>query len=215
MIRINLLADPKQKRGKRASAPAAVSVPGEGPNILTVAVVVGLMGLAGNGYYYWKLNHDHEVLVKEMAAAEAENRRLATVKAKFQEAEKQKEQYRRRLDVIDQLRNNQMGPVQLLTTIGDTVNDTDAVWLMTMKEENNNVSIDGMALSANAVANLMANLEKTGYFKSVEMKETLQDDRSKDVQAFTFSLTCEKMPPKPAQPAAPAGQAAQPQPSKS
>jgi Tfp pilus assembly protein PilN len=215
MIRINLLADPKQKKGKRASAPAAVSVPGEGPNILTLAVVAGLMVLAGNGYYYWRLNHEHDVLVRDMAAAEAENRRLATVKTKYQEAERQKEQYRHRLDVIDKLRNDQMGPVQLLTMIGDTVNETDAVWLSSMKDDNNQVNIEGMALSANAVANLMANLEKTGYFKNVEMKETFQDDRVKEVQAFQFTLSCEKMPPKPAAPAVPAPGAAQPQPNKS
>ena len=34
------------------------------------------------------------------------------------------------------------------------------------------VSLEGTALSADAVANLIANLQKTGFFKTVEMKET-------------------------------------------
>ena len=41
---------------------------------------------------------------------------------------------------------------------------------------------------------LMRNLEKTGYFKSVEIQETFQDDQLKEVQAFQFTLTCEIAP---------------------
>ena len=48
------------------------------------------------------------------------------------------------------------------------------------------------ALSADAVANLIANLQKTGFFKNVEIKETFQDEAIKDMQAFQFTLTCEK-----------------------
>jgi len=47
-------------------------------------------------------------------------------------------------------------------------------------------------LSTGAVANLIANLQKTGYFRNVEIKETFQDDTVKDMQAFQFTLTCEK-----------------------
>ena len=35
------------------------------------------------------------------------------------------------MDVIDQLRAAQAGPVKLLDTIGQTVNGTEAVWLNT------------------------------------------------------------------------------------
>jgi hypothetical protein len=42
------------------------------------------------------------------------------------------------------------------------------------------------------VANLMSNLQKTGYFRNVEIKESIQDESIKDMQAFTFTLTCEK-----------------------
>ena len=48
-----------------------------------------------------------------------------------------------------------------------------------------------MALSPNSVADLMANLRKTGAFKTVEIKETLQDAQVKEMQAFKFELTCE------------------------
>jgi Tfp pilus assembly protein PilN len=95
--------------------------------------------------------------------------------------------------VIDQLRAAQAGPVELLNTIGVTVNDTEAVWLNSMKDQGNSVDIEGMALSTNAVASLISNLQKTGHFKNIEIKETYQDDTYKEMQAFNFTLTCEKV----------------------
>jgi len=49
-----------------------------------------------------------------------------------------------------------------------------------------------MALSNDAVASLISNLQKTGYFSNIEIKETYQDDTFKEMQAFNFTLTCEK-----------------------
>jgi Tfp pilus assembly protein PilN len=90
------------------------------------------------------------------------------------------------------LRAAQTGPVNLLNTVGSTVNNTEAVWLNTMKDQGASIDIEGLALSQDAVANLITNLQKTGFFKNVEIKETFQDDSVKDMQAFLFTLSCEK-----------------------
>jgi hypothetical protein len=42
------------------------------------------------------------------------------------------------------------------------------------------------------VANLITNLQKTGYFRNIEIKESYQDETVRDMQAFQFVLTCEK-----------------------
>ena len=76
--------------------------------------------------------------------------------------------------------------------VGSTVNNTEAVWLNTMKDQGNSIDIEGLALSQDAVANLITNLQKTGFFRSVEIKETYQDESVKDMQAFLFTLSCEK-----------------------
>jgi Tfp pilus assembly protein PilN len=80
----------------------------------------------------------------------------------------------------------------LLTMVSSTVNGTDEVWLAGLNDGATSVSVEGVALSTNAVANLMTNLMKTGYFKSVEINNTFQDEQEKKIQAFNFSLTCEK-----------------------
>ena len=128
-----------------------------------------------------------------MRAAEQKNRELADVKSRYLERQRQADAYKRRVDVIDQLRAQQTGgPVPLLNMIGETVNGTEAVWLNSMKDQGASVDIEGMALSTSAVANLITNLQKTGYFKNIEIKETYQDDTYKEIQAFQFTLSCER-----------------------
>jgi len=192
MIRINLLgiAKPKNRRAGAPPAPA-IEIGDVGSPMVKILVAV-FLAAAVNGYEWYYLNHKAQTIASKMAAAEQENRELADVKAKYLEEKKQADNYKRRVDVIDQLRTAQHGPVDLLNTIGDTINGTEAVWLSTMKDQGPNISIEGMALSTDAVANLIANLQKTGYFKNIEIKETYQDDQVKNMQAFQFTLTCEK-----------------------
>ncbi len=195
MIRINLLGVSKQKKGKRA----AVAMPGGGgaPNIMVIAGVVAALTVGGNYLWYWLLQRDAQNLQNQMRVEEDKNRRLSDIKARYLELEKQKNQYEHRVNVINELAKSKKGPSELLTTIADTVNQTDAVWLSKMHEDGNNVNLEGVALSVNAVARLMDNLRRTGYFRSVEIKETYQDDVVKDVQAFVFTLVCERQPSQP------------------
>jgi len=69
-----------------------------------------------------------------------------------------------------------------------------------MTDDGRSIDFTGMALSPNAVADLMVNLQKTGLFKTVEIKETTQDSGIKELQAFKFELICEKAPAQQAKP---------------
>jgi type IV pilus assembly protein PilN len=162
-----------------------------GSPLLKVIVCLLLAGVL-NGAYWMQLDKQKKSIAIKMEQAEQKNRELADVKARYLERQRQAENYKRRVDVIDQLRSNQSGPVNLLAMVGETINNTEAVWLNNVKDQGASVDIEGMALSADAVANLISNLQKTGYFKNIEIKEAAQDETVKDMQAFQFSLTCEK-----------------------
>ena len=192
MIRINLLGLSKSKNKRGAPTSTAVMEVGDpGSPKMKVLVVLVLAGLLNVGYWY-RLDVVKRDIAAKMQIAEQKNRELADVKARYLERQRQAENYKRRVDVIDQLRASQSGPVNLLNMIGNTVNGTEAVWLNNMKDQGASVDIEGMALSTDAVANLMTNLQKTGFFKNIEIKETYQDDTFKEMQAFQFTLTCEK-----------------------
>ncbi len=195
MIRINLLETSKAKN-KRAGGSSAPSMPSMemgdmGSPKLKVLVIVLLAGALNFGYWY-RLDRQEKSIATQMRAAEQKNRELSDVKARYIERQRQADNYKRRVDVIDSLRSGQAGPVNLLAMLGETVNGTEAVWLKKMDDTGTTLSLEGTALGSDAVANLIANLEKTGYFKTVEIKETYQDDTIKDMQAFQFTLTCEK-----------------------
>ena len=193
MIRINLLGMSKPKN-RRSTGPAAPTIEVGDVGSPKVKVLVALMlAVAFNGFTWYHLDHQAQDIAAKMKFAEQKNRELSDVKAKYLERQKQADNYKRRVDVIDQLRKNQMGPSELLNALGDTVNGTEAVWLSSMKDQGASVDIEGMALSADAVANLISNLQKSGQFRNVEIKETFQDDTVKDMQAFAFTLTCEKV----------------------
>ena len=192
MIRINLLGAQKGKNKRSAASAAAVMEVGDvGSPKMKVLVVLVLAALVNAGYWY-QLDKQHKDIAAKMEVALRKNAELADVKARYMERQREAENYKRRVDVIDQLLAAQAGPVNLLNTIGQTVNSTEAVWLNSMKDQGTSVDIDGMALSNDAVASLISNLQKTGYFSNIEIKETYQDDTFKEMQAFNFTLTCEK-----------------------
>jgi Tfp pilus assembly protein PilN len=194
MIKINLLETAKGK-GKRGGGGGpsmpTIEMGDMGSPKLKVVIVLVLVSL-GNLMYWYRGDHLAKEIDVKMKVAEQKNRELADVKSKFMDRQRQADAYKRRVDVIDGLRANQTGPVNLMAMLGQTVNDTEAVWLDKMDDQGTSVNLQGMALSTDAVANLIANLQKTGFFKNVEIKETFQDDQIKEMQAFQFTLTCEK-----------------------
>jgi Tfp pilus assembly protein PilN len=196
MIRINLLGVPKKtsRGGRRASTVASVGGGGEGSStvvlgLIFIGALVVLIGLA----QVW-VGREHDRLEKDLQKAILDNQRLADVKAKYEASKRKADLYERRVRVIDELKAAQSGPVNLLNLVADTINSTDAVWLETMTNDGKTLNFTGMALSPNSVADLMANLRKTGAFKTVEIKETAQDSGVKEVQAFKFELVCEMAP---------------------
>lgn len=192
MIRINLLEAPKPKN-KRSAMPSmpTMEVGDVGSPRLKVLVAVGLTAVI-NLYTWYHLDAQKKTIAQKMTTAEQKNRELADVKARYLARQHEAENYKRRVDVIDKLRGDQSGPVNLMAMVGETVNNTEAIWLNNMKDQGASVDIEGMALSSDAVANLISNLQKTGYFRNVEIKESYQDESVKDMQAYIFTLTCEK-----------------------
>src|SRR5450755_1264019 len=140
MIRINLLGQSRPKNKRAAASAAAVMEMGEvGSPKLKVLLVLTLAATL-NLVYWYRIDKEKQHIAAKMVVAEQRNRELAEVKARYLERQRQADSYKRRVDVIDQLRAAQMGPVNLLNTVGETVNGTEAVWLSTMKDQGGSVA---------------------------------------------------------------------------
>jgi Tfp pilus assembly protein PilN len=192
MIRINLLGTAKPKKGKKGRRLFTLpQLTTDGPSPLITGVALLVVCGAGIYFYYVQLENAHEKLQTQLHDADRSIASMIKVKQAYLERQKDYDAFKRRFDIIDQLRAGQMGPVPLLANLSETVNKTDGVWLLNMRDEGATVSMDGLALGPNNVANLMTNLRRSGYYKNVELKETQQEDSQK-VQTFSFSLVCEK-----------------------
>ena len=181
MIRINLLGTAKPKKGKKGRrffAMPQLTTDGPSPLITGLAILV----VAGAGLYLYYLQ-----LAARTKSCKPRSRRrtqsiasMTKVKQAYLERQKDYDAFKRRFDVIDQLRASQAGPVPLLTSVSETVNRTDGVWLLNMQDDGASVSLEGVALGPDEVANLMTNLRHSGYFKNVELHETVQEDNPED-----------------------------------
>ncbi len=186
MIRINLLGIKKEAR--RAAGPA-VSL--EGAKLTGLALVFIGLGVAVVVGHYWYLEKETARLQVELKKAQDEQKRLEQVKAQLAENQKRHDILKQRNDVIDKLVRAKTGPVEMLNSLANVVQASGPMWLTNFDNNGDRVTIEGVANSVDTVANFIGNMKRSGYFKNVEIKESYQDDKNKDVANFVFQLSAE------------------------
>lgn len=205
MIKINLLGT---KERPKVSAGPQINVEGAKLTVLFVIIIaLGAVVLVG---HYVMLNRENARLTEELGRQEAEKKRLAAVRAELEVFEKRQALLIRRYNIIDGLRKSQSGPVNLLNTLASTVSSSEQLWLTSFENDGVRVNIDGVAGNVNTVADFIGNLKRTGQFKVVEIKESYQDDRFKEMPTFVFSISAEQVPPAPSATPTPGGASSTP-----
>jgi type IV pilus assembly protein PilN len=184
MIRINLLGRARPK-ATRTAVPIEATLQYA---LLAIALVVSLGALYG---HYLLLDRENTKIATHIQQLTGEKARLEQLKQQVDNFEKQKNVLQQRINVIEQLQRNRTGGQELLEAIANTVSRTDTLWLTSVDRKGDALSINGEAGSINAVANYITQLKRSGYFQTVEIKESHQDDNSKTVQLFIFSLTAQ------------------------
>jgi|SRR5579862_7902534 len=182
MIRINLLGRTRPK-AQRATVPLEATLQFV---LLAIALVVSLGALYG---HYLLLDRENTKVVAHIQKQQGEKARLEQLKQQVDNFEKQKAVLQQRIGVIEGLQRNRTGGQELLEAIANTVSRTDTLWLTSVDRKGDDLTINGQAGSINAVANYITQLKRSGYFQTVEIKESHQDDTNKTVQIFIFSLT--------------------------
>jgi type IV pilus assembly protein PilN len=184
MIRINLLGRTRPKATRTA-------VPLEAT--LQYVLLVIALAVSGGALYghYLLLDRENTKVAAHIQKQMGEKARLEQLKQQVDNFEKQKAVLQQRIGVIEGLQRNRTGGQELLEAIANTVSRTDTLWLTSVERKGDALTINGAAGSINAVANYITQLKRSGYFKTVEIKESHQDDSNKTVEIFVFSLTAE------------------------
>ena len=184
MIRINLLGRNRPK-ATRTTVPLEATLQFV---LLALALVVSLGALWG---HYLLLERENTKVLAHIQTQTGEKTRLEQLKRQVDNFEKQRAVLQQRIGVIEGLQRNRTGGQELLEAIANTVSRTDTLWLTSVERKGDALTINGSAGSINAIANYITQLKRSGYFQTVEIKESHQDDTNKTVQIYVFSLTAQ------------------------
>jgi Tfp pilus assembly protein PilN len=184
MIRINLLGRSRPK-ATRTTVPLEATLQYV---LLVIALVVSGGALYG---HYLLLDRENTKIAAHIQKQMGEKARLEQLKTQVDNFEKQKAVLQQRIGVIEGLQRNRTGGQELLEAIANTVSRTDTLWLTSVDRKGDGLTINGAAGSINAVANYITQLKRSGYFQTVEIKESHQDESNKTVEIFAFSLTAQ------------------------
>ena len=200
MIRINLLVEAKAVRKKRGVA--ALGRAGRFNTVL-IGVAMGAAMLAIL-VHWWILSVRIRAQEEKIRVAQVEVTRLESVLKEVKDFETKKAKLQKKVDLINQLKQNQRGPVRLMDEVSKAL--PDLVWLERLDYRGNSISITGKAFNPPAVANFLENLKRVPAFQ--EPKVSFSSCAAGAIQldcfnlSFTFSAL-DRLQPEAAPPAAP------------
>ena len=123
----------------------------------------------------------------DIATAKTKISELKTKIGKLEELKTLKDQVKKKLDVLTQLRKNKTGPAQRLATLSDIT--PEQLWLTGYTKNGFNVKITGVAFSEELIATFMRRIEATTDFMGVELVVSEQLN-SGGTKLKRFELTC-------------------------
>ncbi len=172
MIKINLLAEGKRPvvARKSKSSLGGVGGPRDVGNLLLVSgVVLGL--LAAGGWFLWvqgKLKQKE----KEVVVAQREVEELKQVIQEVEDYKIKKAELERKIDVINGLKANQRGPVQIMDQVSRAL--PELLWLSNLEVTPTTIDLRGSAFNMSAVANFIDNLDKVDEFAEPILNDATQ-----------------------------------------
>jgi type IV pilus assembly protein PilN len=164
MIKINLL--PVRAAKKKETAVQQITI--FCLSLVVVLVIVCVM---------WGVRLGQIASTKnDITAANGKINELKSKIGKLEELKTLKEQVRKKLDVLSQLRKNKTGPAQRLATLSDIT--PEQLWLTGYAETGNDVKVSGKAYTEDLIAQYMRSIQATNHFMGVELIESLQIDEA-------------------------------------
>jgi Tfp pilus assembly protein PilN len=180
MIKINLL--PEAKPAKKKKGVSALGGAGQ-LNVILLAggVVLGLLAVL---IQWWVLNSETNRLNTEIAEKQREVARLESILREVKDFENKRDRLKKKVDLIQNLKENQKGPVRLMDEVSTAL--PDLLWFENMEYNSNSIRLTGKALNPPAVANFLENLKKVKSFDEPTLQEITATGSGSSL--YTFRL---------------------------
>jgi type IV pilus assembly protein PilN len=175
MIKINLL--PVRAAKKKETAVQQISIFCAG--VVLVFAVVMIM------YFVTRLQISDTQ--NEIATANNKINELKARIGKLEALKTLKDQVKKKLDVLTQLRKNKSGPAQRLSTLSDIT--PNQLWLTSYGETGSDIKISGLAFNEELIATFMRSLEASADYSGVEL--LVSEQKEKDgAKLKYFDISC-------------------------
>jgi type IV pilus assembly protein PilN len=175
MIKINLLPTKKKPPKKVTDLQKQV--------VIAVVILGGVVG--GLGYYYIYQTDMIEDLQRKKAAAEGRLRDQDNMLKEVKNVETERSKVLEKINVVQQLKKNQAGPVRLLDEISKAL--PLGVNVASLTESNNSISLDGQAFGNNEVVRFVDNLKASPLLTGVGLLETSQT-KAEGIDIYKYKL---------------------------
>lgn len=175
MIKINLLPRKEVKKKAALTEQGAIA-------IIAVAVILGIL-------VYWKVNVRGKVadLDRKILSTKSDLEKLKKNEVEIEELKASEQVLQQKIDVIKQLETRKTGPVRMLDEIASRI--PGKMWLTDMKSQGALLTLDGVAIDNETIAQFMSNLENSNQLSNVELK-VAQETKIEDYMLKKFSITC-------------------------
>lgn len=107
---------------------------------------------------------------------------------------KLQEELKNKLSVLDKLKEGKTGPVMILDELARAV--PEKLWLTSFKESGGNVTLTGIGVDEETVANFMRRLEESHLFQKVELL-VIEQTKLGDSKLNKFNISCQAEKAKP------------------
>jgi len=199
MIRVNLLAGENRLQRPTPSVASGRVIPLVGSLLLIIAALAG-------GWRSWTMSQLHARLASEIEAARREEARLAAGQTEVTAAEVHRAQLQQRLALIGNMRRSQSVSVHIIDQISRSL--PERTWLTSLRQDGEQVTLEGQCTSMTALADFVANLESSRQFKrpvEIVASEVVEHEAA-DLIRFTIKGAFNNSPaPTETTPSAPGG----------
>jgi type IV pilus assembly protein PilN len=177
MIRINLLPK-EEKPSKEARTWNSI--------FIWSLIAAGIVIIAGVGFHIFH-RYEIDAMRSDTAAMKAEQDQYRSQAAIVNDLTQKRKLIAQRLDIIETLDANRSARVRLLDEIARSV--PDYVWLTSMEETANVLTVKGVAFSNLAISQFMDLLEGKDHIGEVELRIIRRDDIDGQ-PVLTFEIAC-------------------------
>lgn len=125
----------------------------------------------------------------QVETRKAEAQKLEAIIQEVENFQKRKDNLQSRIDLINQLKQNQKGPVRIMDRISQDL--PDLVWLDKLEVNAGKITVRGRGLNPNAIANFVENIKNDTYFEEPELSNVTEMSQKPLVYGYemTFAFT--------------------------